>query len=216
MPRMTRVPATLLAGLLLLGCNPSKNVFQLGLPGARIDMNVASVTQRFGYLDTQLHASGWSLRTFLPANEVCGRVVRTEEGVQYVSDGPYGTLTRGEDRCEAVGIGSLAQWRDKGPRGESRSLIPSAQASYRMVYEDEEVAFLRGDFPLASRLGFAGMGDTIAVVPKLAICQPPLARERSTLEYFFAGRNVLTLSSNQGRCPIEGLIRPLTAADLGS
>jgi hypothetical protein len=132
-----------------------------------------------------------------------------------VSDSPYGTLVRGDARCEALGIGSLREWRDRRPRDEyARSIVPSAQASYREIYRDEEVAFLRGNFPLAYKLGFAGLGDVIAVVPLTPVCQPPLQRETATLEFFEAGRNVLTLSSAEGRCNLEGLIRPLAPADL--
>jgi hypothetical protein len=88
-------------------------------------------------------------------------------------------------------------------------VIPSAAASYRKVYEDDEVAFLRGNFPLAGRLGFRGLGDAIAVVPKIPICQDPIERTNATLEYFPGGRNVLTLGSKDGRCNVEGLIQPL-------
>lgn len=208
----------LLVGLALVACNPSKTAFQLGIPGNRTELTVGRVTPRFGFLDTTLYGSGWTLRTFLPASEVCGRVVATETGVEYLSDGPYGTLVRGEERCVPSGIGSLREWRNRRPRGSSgrESIIPSAQANYRVVYEDEEVALLRGNFPLAYKLGFAGMGDLIAVVPITALCRPAIERTTSTLEYFHAGRNVLTLSSSQGRCNIEGLIRPLTSADLES
>jgi hypothetical protein len=215
--RSRRIALAWLA-LAVVACNPSKSVFQLGVPGGHIEMTLAKVTQRHGYLDTELHGSGWLLRSFLPANEVCARVVSTEQGLQYLSAGSYGTLVRGDDRCEAVGIGSLREWRNRRPRGDSArgSIIPSAQASYRLVYQDEELVFLRGNFPLAGRLGFAAMGDAIAVVPRLPVCQRAIESETSTLEYFHAGSNVLTLSSNQGRCPIEGLIRPLAGADPGS
>ena len=83
-----------------------------------------------------------------------------------------------------------------------------------MVFEDEEVAFLRGNFPQVGRVGFAGMGDSIAVVPNEAICRRPIESTRATIEFFPAGRNVLSLMSAGGRCPIVGLIRPLGAGDV--
>ncbi len=52
------------------------------------------------------------------------------------------------------------------------------------------------------------------MVANSAVCQRPIDAGRSTIEFFPAGRNVLTLSSSQGRCPIEGLIRPLAPADV--
>jgi hypothetical protein len=203
-------------GLLIvcaIGCNPAKTALQLGVPGASVDMNVAHVKLRDGFLDTQLHGDGFQLRTFLPASAACQRVVAGEARVQYRSSSSYGTLARGDDRCVASGIGSLREWRNRRPRETSR-VIPSGRAEYRLVYQDEEVSFLRGTFPLVGLLGFTGMGDTIAVVPNTPLCMGPIGRNASTIEYFHGGPNVLTLSSSEGRCNIEGLIRPLSGADV--
>jgi hypothetical protein len=217
-PRPARLFAFVAGSLVALACNPSKNAFQLGVPGSRVEMNVARATPRFGILDTELHGAGWTLHTYLPASARCQRVVAGETGVAYLSSGPYGTLLRGNERCAAIGIGSLREWRNRRPRSASggAAVIPSAQASYRRVFEDEEVVFLRGNFPLASLLGFAGLGDTIAVVPRVAVCQRAIESTTSTLEFFHAGRNVLTLSSADGRCNILGLVRPPAPADLGT
>jgi hypothetical protein len=84
------------------------------------------------------------------------------------------------------------------------------------VYQDEEVAMLRGKFPLAGRLGFFAGNDAIAVVPNDASCARAIADTGGTLEYFQAGKHVLTLGSAAGRCDIVGLLRPPTPADLGS
>lgn len=212
MPRALPV----LACALLACASPSKSTFQLGLPGSAVDLDVAAAEQRYGYLDTTLAGEGWTLRTFLPASERCRRVVADGAKVQFKSSGPYGTIVRGAEQCEASGIGSLGEWRAKRGRSLSRSIIPSGLATYRKVWSDEEWVFLRGNFPLTGHLGFAGMGDAIAVVANVPICQRAIARESSTVEYFPAGRNVLTLSAAEGRCQIEGLIRPLAAADLES
>ncbi len=205
----------LCAGLLAAGCSSSKTAFQLGVPGTSVEMNVARVKPRGGFLDVELHAESFTLRTFLPASDLCQRVVATESGVRYAAGSSYGTLVRGDDRCVASGIGSLREWRNRRPRQSSR-LIPSAQANFSVVFSDEEVTFLRGDFPLTGLLGFPGMGDSIAVVPNTAVCQTAIASGVSTLEYFHGGRNVLTLSSREGRCNIEGLIRPLAGSDIQS
>lgn len=195
-------------------CNPAKTSFQLGVPGTGVEMSVARVKPRGGFLDTELRGSGgFTLRTFLPASALCQHVIAGEAGIQYAAGGSYGTLVRGEERCVASGIGSLREWRNRRPR-PSNELIPSAQATFSVVYRDEQVTFLRGNFPLAGFLGFTDMGDAIAVVPNTAECLRPIERGVSTLEYFHAGRNVLTLSSSQGRCNIEGLIRPLAEADV--
>ncbi|MDJ0852456.1 MAG: hypothetical protein QNK04_29140 [Myxococcota bacterium] len=215
MSAMPAAPAVLVLCVALLagGCNASKATFQLGVPGSSVETSVAQVKPRGGFLDTELHADGFTLRTFLPASELCQRVVAKESGVRYASGSSYGTLVRGDDRCVASGIGSLREWRNRRPR-QTRDIIPSAQANFRVVYGDEEVTFVRGDFPLTGLLGFAGMGDSIAVVPNTPVCMAAIASGVSTLEYFHGGRNVLTLSSREGRCNIEGLIRPLAGSDV--
>ena len=212
-----RIPALVVLGLLIAtlpGCSTQKAGFQLGAPGVGTEMTVSKVKMRGGFLDTLLAAEGWTLRTFLPANEVCSRIARSEAAVRFLTSGPYGTLERDGERCEASGMGSLAEWRNRQPRSRSASVIPSGRAEFRTVYEDEQVAFLRGRFPQTGRVGFSSMGDSIAVVANSAVCRRPIETGRATIEFFPGGRNVLTLSSSQGRCPIEGLIRPLAPADL--
>lgn len=205
-----------LGPLLLAGCNPGKNRFQLGLPGSAVEMSVARAKPRFGYLDTLLEGDGWSLRTFVPASATCVELATPGTRLQFQSAGAYGTLARGDLRCPAAGMGSLAEWRKKrGKGGMGGAIIPSALATFDRVYEDEEVVFLRGNFPLASQLGFTAMGDAIAVVGRVAVCERPVDEGRATMEFFPGGRNVLTLSSRRGRCQIEGLLRPLGVADAG-
>ena len=205
--------ALLPLALPLAACNPSKTAMQLGIPGVGVDMRVAKVKPRGGYLDVELQGDGFAMRTWLPASELCQRVVAGEATLRYSSSSSYGTFIRGDDRCDAIGIASLREWRNRRPRQTSR-VIPSGRASYRLAYQDEDVTFLRGIFPLVGLLGFAGMGDSIAVVPNTAQCQGPIGRDTSTIEYFHGGKNVLTLSSSEGRCNIEGLIRPLAGADV--
>jgi len=209
-------PALLAAlALLLASCNPSKTAFQLGMPGTRTEMTVARVKARGGFLDTELHGPGFTLRTFVPANETCLRVTAREATIQFSSDSAYGTLVRGEDHCVASGIGSLREWRNRRPRQTNR-VIPSALANYTLIFQDEEVSFLRGSFPLVGLLGFTGMGDSIAVVPNDPLCRRAIESDSSTMEYFHGGKNVLTLSSSEGRCNIVGLIRPLSVGDADS
>jgi hypothetical protein len=194
-------------------CSPSKTAFQLGVPGTSVEMTVARAAPRDGYLDLELRAPDFSLRSFVPASELCMRVAERGARVQYHAGSPYGTLVRGGDRCDASGMASLREWRNRRPR-ETSELVPSGQATYRVVYQDEELSFLRGVFPLVGLLGFSGMGDTIAVVPNTPECRRAIESATSTVEYFHAGRNVLTLSSREGRCNIEALLRPLAESDV--
>ena len=198
--------ALLLLPVALLACNPSRNAFQLGLPGPGVGMRVVDASHRWAFLDVTLESEGFSLRTFLPASELCRRVAEPGAEVQFRSTGGYGSVVRGEEACDAVGIGSLAEWRDKRPA--SGPLVPSAHASYTTVWSDDKVVFLRGDFPLGPYVGFAAMGDSIAVVPTEPVCERAIQTGEATMEFFHGGRNVMTLSGREGRCPIVGLIQP--------
>ena len=212
--RMRGTPLVLTALVLCTGCGAAKNALQNGFSGPQ--RTVASVVEIDGYLDTQLKDSNGTLRTFLPANATCRAVAKPGATVRFDSAGAYGTLQRGDQSCLAAGIGSLGWWRSKRPRPNTASPVPSAMASYRTAYKDESVVFLRGNFPLTVLLGFTAMGDGIAVVPNSALCQRPISQGSSTIEYFPGGRNVLTLSSSDGRCPIQALLRPLTGSDVGA
>jgi len=211
---MTGLRFAFAALVLCAGCGTSPGPLQQAF--ATPDRTVAQVAEIHGYLDTRLEDSRGSVRTFLPANPTCRSVAKLGSQVRFESAGAYGTLERNEERCVAAGIGSLAWWRNKRPRPNTASPVPSALATYRTTYRDESVVFLRGNFPLAGLLGFAALGDGIAVVPNTPICRRPIEQGSATLEYFFGGRNVLTLSSSDGRCPIQGLLRPLAKSDLGS
>lgn len=211
---MTRVQFLLAALVLCIGCGATKNALNEGFSGP--ERTVASVVEIDGYLDTELADHKRTVRTYLPANSNCRDVAKLGAAVRFDRAGAYGTLRRGEQSCIAAGIGSLDWWRSKRPRPNTTSPVPSAMASYRTVYQDESVVFLRGRFPLAGLLGFTAMGDGIAVVPNSPLCERPIRQGSATLEYFYGGANVLTLSSSDGRCPIQGLLRPLTESDVGA
>lgn len=192
-----------------LGANPARNQWQSGLPGTRIPLSVVDVKARHQVLDVLLSGGGLRLHTFLPANERCARIVASEARVDWVAGGAYGSLEREDERCDAVGIGSLSQWRDRRPSGGGAgSPVPRSQATFREVHRDGDVIFLRGRFPLASRVGWVGLGDTLALVPRTALCESAIEDGVASLEFYPRGQNVLALLANRGRCPIEGLIQP--------
>lgn len=191
-------------------CNPKLASWQVGIPGWKTEMRVAYTTPRNGYLETTLEMKGLTLITFVPRNETCSTILVAGADIEYVEGNPGGTFRAGDRSCRAVGIGSLAIWRNRLPRPVNRggAIIARAQADYRNVYEDSEVAFLQGRFPLAGKIGWVGLDDLIAVVPKIPVCEAPLSRASASMEYFPVGRNVLTLVSTRGQCPILGLITP--------
>ncbi len=211
MPAASRLAWMLGVACALAGCNPQKTLWQLGLPTFRTPFTVGSLVERGGYLDATLAGSGFELRTFAPADDLCRVVLEPETQVEYVAVGPVGAFRRGDEQCHAVGIGSLREWRNRRPATQSLrdTPVPRVQASYRVVHRDDEVIFLRGRFPLASNLGFAGGGDTIAVVPNVPLCQRPIESGVSSMQFYPSGRRVLVLVSDRGLCDIVGLIQPL-------
>lgn len=197
--------------LTALACNPTRAFQQAGIPGVKTPFSVVKLVERGGYLDATLQGGAGELRIFAPAHEVCQEVLAPEASLAFASEGPGGTLERDGWICRGVGRGSLAEWRARRARSESLdgTPVPREQAAYRVVYRDADVVFLRGRFPLAARIGWTEIGDTIAVVPDTAICREPIEAGVASLEYRPVGRNVLSLITSQGLCPIEGLIEPL-------
>jgi hypothetical protein len=193
-----------------LGCNPSRALYQAGLPGVTTPFSVARVVERGGYLDAILRGKAGELRVFAPADEACAAVLAPEATVAFSSEGAGGTMERDGRVCRGVGRGSLEEWRDRRARpGTLQTTIPRAQAAYRVVYRDADVVFLRGRFPLAGLIGWSEVGDTVAVVSDTEVCREPIAAGVASLEYRPAGPNVLALVTRQGLCPIEGLLQPL-------
>jgi hypothetical protein len=192
-------------------CDPQRNLLLAGIPGVGTEFRVVGATERYGFLDAQLEGVGHDTRqrSFLPATASCRRVVSGER-VRFVSSGAAGTLVRDGERCDAVGIGTLTEWRARRPEpaGLGGTPVPRAQATFHQVYADEETLLLRGDFPLSSRVGWSGFADTIAVVPNVPRCRPVAARGVASLEYHPSGEPVLGLVTDEGPCPIHGLIQP--------
>jgi len=204
-----RGAAAAAALLAALACNPSRALYQAGLPGVATRFSVAKVVERGGYLDTILQGRAGQLRVFAPADETCAAVLAPEADVAFTSEGAGGTMERNGQVCRGVGRGSLAEWRDRRARPETLATIPRAQAAYRVVYRDADVVFLRGRFPLAGLIGWSEVGDTIAVVADTEICREPIEAGVASLEYRPVGPNVLALVTRQGLCPLEGLLQPL-------
>jgi hypothetical protein len=194
----------------LLACSPRKTLWEAGLGSFTTDLSVVGAVTRSDWLDVVLEGHGLTLRTFVPADEVCSRVLEPDQVVDYVERGIAGRFVRGDEACDAVGFGSPLI--DRARRGRATSLrstpIPRAQATFRIIFVDEEVILARGRFPLASTLGWTGSSDTIAVFPNSDLCRAPLEKGVASMEYRAAGRQTLTLVSSDGQCSFEGLIQP--------
>ena len=114
----------------------------------------------------------------LPARRAptAGAWRRPDARVRYVWDGAMGSLAElgGAATCQAVGIGSLAEWRQT--RAEDTGLpqgagLPREVARYRVVFRDSDVILARGHFPLTRHLGWVGAADAIAVMRNTPACQ---------------------------------------------
>lgn len=214
-----RLPAVACGLLLALGCETPEErkeladaaVVQARLPGTKTDARVGLLDERGGYLDVAIETGGKDFRFLLPDTDTC-RAVATpgpDEQVRYVNLGTYARLELGEERCDVVGILSLATWRDRRPRIPRDTPVPRVQATYRQVYADEDVAFLRGWFPLTGDIGLVGSRDTIAVVPRSEACEGVGERGVSSLEFKPVGKQPYTLLNGDRRCPILGFAQPL-------
>lgn len=209
--RLARV-ALLLLLLLPLACNPSKGLWQSGfrIPGLlEKPMQVETVIARGDYLAAILAGDDFAIEVYLPDNEACRAIFALSSWLNYLEGAPGGVYKSHDQECRSVGIGSLREWRKRRARPRTTgSVIARGHASYQLVYQDDDVAFLRGRFPLSGKLGFAELGDTIAVVAKTPECEAPIARTTSSMEFYPTGKKVLTLVSTRGQCLITGLIAP--------
>lgn len=213
MARGAAAAALALAALVasFAACSRERALFDARLPSTSTAARVLSVAPRGPYLDVEIETAGERLRFFAPRDPevagACERALRPAADVRYVHDGILGRLDVGEERCELVGVLSLAKWRDRRPRG-SREPIPRSRATFRVVYRDEELALARGRFGLAGELGWVGGADTVAVFQRGALCDEVLERGVASLEYRHEGDVVLALVAGDGLCPLLGIARP--------
>jgi hypothetical protein len=197
---LASVAACALAGGALSGC--------ANIPGTSTSWAVVSVVGRGPYLDVNVSRGDSTQRFFTPASEPCRSLLRAEAAVDYVSLGPLGEFQSGGVKCDPIGIGSLATWRDKRPRPQVGPL-PSRQASYKLDYQDQDLVMLRGRFPLLGLIAWPGMGDTLVLLPRTEPCQALLQRDVATIEYRVAGPDPYVLYDGDQRCAILGLIQPI-------
>jgi hypothetical protein len=199
----------------IAGCSGwRKTTWELGMGGFGMELFVVHLDERGPYLDVGLAGHGLDLRSFAPASEVCRAVLRPEAVVDYVERGIAGRFEREGQSCDAVGYGEPLVRGARKPRAGNlqTSPIPRAQATFRTIHEDADVVLLRGRFPLASKIGWAGGEDSVVVVDNVARCRGPVEKGVASMEYRPAGRNTLALVGDKGLCRIEGLIRPLDQA----
>ena len=120
------------------------------------------------------------------------------------------------EKCEWFKGATFEDSRFIGPVSLATTKVQGRLNMSRVVFEDEEVMLLRGRFLLASRIGWAGGRDSVAVVPNVSRCQLAAEGGVASMEFRPAGRNTLSLVSREGPCRIVGLIIPPSTEPSGN
>ena len=163
------------------------------------DAVVGSVEERGPYLDAVLTLPNGEWRFFFPPTDECRAALTVGGSVGVSSRGHFRRISGPDgERCDAVGVGTLARWRRGRVEGE---MTPSSQANWRVIHEDAAYFLLRGRFALASRVGVPNTFDVVAVVPNDGVCEPIVREGASNLTFRQNGSRVLEL----GRCPVVGV-----------
>lgn len=207
--------ATVAVLAVAMGCESMKRTGERALfsanPVGSTDGVVLGVSRHGSYL---LVAFGGSLRDmqfFAPATADCLQVLAPEVQVRYTKSGVFGRFTRDGTSCDPIGVASLAAWRDSRPRTRGKP-VPRAAAFFTLLQEDPELIFLRGRFPLASRVGIPGGWDFVAVLPNSGVCSGLAQRTEASLEFRPAGPEPFVLLNSGQRCPVLGFTAPIVAA----
>jgi hypothetical protein len=199
-------------GVLVFGCQTARDAGENVLyginPFGTTDALVLGVSTHGAYLLVSLAGPLADLRFFAPATEECVQVLAPDAHVNYGKAGVFGRFRRDERSCDPVGVASLAAWRDRQPRRRGPP-VPRATAYYRLVQEDPELIFIRGRFPLASRIYLPGGYDLVAVLPNTEACVAVAARGEASLEFRVAGPEPFRMLAGGPICDVFGFALPL-------
>jgi hypothetical protein len=199
-------------GSLAFGCETAKHAGEKVLygvnPVATTDVLVLGVSRHGPYLLVSLAGPMADLRFLAPATEVCIQMLAPDARVNYGKSGEFGRFRRDDQSCDPIGIASLAAWRDTQPRRRGPP-VPRATAYYHVVQQDPELIFIRGRFPLASRVYISGGYDLVAVLPNVAACAAVAAQDAASLEFRAAGPEAFRLLAGDQSCDVLGFALPL-------
>jgi hypothetical protein len=201
--------------LVLTACTQARDVGrrveQSLNPFASTRVTLSEVQRRGAFLIVRFEDRDAQLTFYAPAaSDACTSLLRPGATVTYRKHGNFGRFEEGELRCDPVGVGSLAAWRDRRRRdSRDRTPVPRAQANFREVERYEDVVLVRGRFPLASRVGVPAGFDLIAFVPPVEECRRPLELGTASMEFLPAGRTAIRLVGERGPCPVLGFARPI-------
>ena len=200
----------LLAALLCLpGC--TWLALTSGVPGVAVEADIRLLAERHRYLDVEVEAGRHRYRFFFPADLTCSEVIESDEA-RFRLSGMLAAVQTEDQVCDAVGLLSLLEWRDRqgrtARRDGTRSLIPSDRIEYEVVYEDADVFLARGRFRVSGLIGWRGGEDTIAVFPNSEECASVRSRQRAGMEFRSIGRPVFSVVIDRVRCPVLGFAQP--------
>lgn len=158
------------------------------------------------YQEALLKSGRSETRVVFPQSQACAAVLEPEAKLSYHKSGVFGSYSRGDQTCTAVGTLSLAAWRDRIARPTVR-LAPRGTARYRLVWQDEYWLLLRGRFPLLNLMGVPSY-DLVVMVPNGAACRDAAERGEAAIEYHSSGSHPYALISRGKRCLISGFALP--------
>ncbi len=188
----------------------------VSVPGSAPSYRVAEVSRIGPLIQARLDwtsdlakiSSDAEITLLFPAGEVCDRLLVVGTEAEYLARGIAGTVRVGKETCASVGIASPREWRDRRPRPRGSAPLPRAQATYRVVLRVGDMAILRGRFPLASLIGWAGGVDTLALLPTTGQCTALLDETVDSMGYRPGGPIAVALVSSDGLCELQGFARP--------
>ncbi len=178
-------------------------------PVSSFETRVMSSVRRGRYLEARLLGTDLDLTMIFPATEVCARLLVPETPLTWQRSGNFGSARNEEERCDAIGVASLAAWRDRRSRRARGGAFPRDTARFTEIYRDEEVVQLHGRFTLAGMVSIPGGFDLVAFVPNTEACQAPIERGSAALEFRDSGSVPFRLGARGANCPIVGFAQPL-------
>lgn len=181
-------------------------------PVSSFETRVMSSVPRGPYREARLLGTDLDLTMVFPATEVCDRILAPEAPVTWQRSGNFGSARANDERCDAIGVASLAAWRDRRSRRARGGAFPRDTARFSEIYRDADVVLLRGRFPLAGMVSIPGGFDLVAFVPNTEACQAPIERGSAALEFRDSGPVPFRLGAREATCPIVALAQPVRGA----
>jgi hypothetical protein len=179
-------------------------------PFAGTEVTVQEVSVLGPYLLVDVTGRREQLRLLAPNSPACASLLEPEARVRYQKSGVFGRLMRDGEQCDAAGVASLEEWRNRQPRRRTGTqVVPRATARFSLLSEDERYLLVRGRFPLASRVQIPSGFDLVAMLPANPVCREAVSRGQGSMEFRPAGRRPFRLIMSGESCEIEGFAMPV-------